>query len=333
MAISDRQAGKRGGRDGFAWSAKRALPLLLFSLGAGAVTAFLRAVTGFFPGMQGVLYGALLGWLAGRWMRGDARWLKQPGERFWLWLNMLCCYLVALGLTLGALYAPPLSSPLNWLGAVAAGYAAEPFVGASMYNPQSGLLQGWGWLLLNLLDTAFLFVAGLIVFGVVADRQARGAKRAKASGAGPGRDRRARLLFLALWGVVLPMGLGLAVYRQGSVKPRHDEGSWARMQRLAGRYTFEDGRHLLGPVGQEGVFRVSLLARDGVLVRSEPEGVYGISLTGDGRNFRGTLQRGGSPVAVRARFSADGQRIIVSGPVFRQGIPAGEVAVEAHRSE
>lgn len=334
MTIKSGHERDRGaGEQACGWIMKRALPLLLFSVVVGGLTAFFRAITGFIPGMQGMLYGFLLGWPAGRWLRGDALLLQQPGQRFWLWLNMLCCYMAALGVTLGALYAPPLTTPLQWLGAVMDGRAGEPFLGASLYNPQSGVLRGWGWTLLNLLDVVFLFVFGLIALGVGIDKKTRGRAAGTASAGTPARCRLAKRLFLAQWGIVLLLVTGLAVHGHRPASSPRDPAGWARMAKLAGRYRFEDGRTLLGQAGGEGFFAVSVRSSDSLFIRSEPDGIYGISLTGDGRDFRGTLQRAGSSVPVRVRFSADGEQVTVAGPVYRQGRPAGEVAVEARRSE
>lgn len=320
---------------------KRGLPLVVLAAVAGVAVGCSRWAAGFIPGVQGMFVGGVLAWLAGRWADPrDAPALWSPGQRFWLWLNgSLTCWLAA-GITLSALHAPPLAGPLDWIADVARGTASETLFGARLYQPVEGPLSGAGWIAFNVFDLALFFVLGLVVLGVVAEKRLgldgdeQDAEQDTATGppqtAPP--CRLARRLFVIQWVAVALVFAGFRVRREPPMPIRFDPVAQARLRELTGRYVFDDGLHLLEPVGQGGAFSLKVYAGDGLIGLSEPEGRYVIRLDYDGRGFRGRIMRGSpTPVYIRARFSKDGRQLTLAGPIYRHGRELGEVVVEARR--
>ncbi len=326
---------------GLSWLFKRGLPLVLLAGVAGVAVGCSRWAAGFVPGVQGMLVGGVLAWLAGRWAGAeDAHALWSPGQRFWLWLNVsLTCWLAA-GATLSALHAPPLAEPLDWIGDVARGTASETFFGVRLYRPVEGLLSGTGWIAFNVFDLALFFVLGLIVLGVVAEKRLgldgdeEDTEQDTATGllqtAPPCRF--SRRLCLIQWIAIALAFAGFQVRREPPMPIRFDPVAQARLRELTGRYVFDDGRRLLEPAGQGGAFSLDIYGGDGLIGLSEPDGRYVIRLDYDGRGFLGRIMRGSpTPVYIRARFSKDGRQLTLAGPTYRHGRELGEVVIEARR--
>jgi len=162
--------------DDWAWWIRRAVPLVALAVAVGAAAGWFRWVVGFIPGLQGMLIGGVLAWMAGRWaQRPDAaHW--EPAGRFRLWLMMsLSCWL-AIVATLSLLHAQSLTAPLGWLYDVTQGFAGEDFLGAGVYNTVEGELQGAWWIALNVLDLVFLFSLGILVLGVVVEKRLKASR-------------------------------------------------------------------------------------------------------------------------------------------------------------
>ena len=332
---------KTGSDGGLFWLFKRGGPLVLLAVVVGVAAGGTRWAAGFIPGVQGMLVGGVLAWLAGRWADpSDAPALWSPGQRFWLWLNgSLTCWL-ATSVTLSVLHAPPLAGPLDWLGDVARGTASEMFFGARLYQPVEGPLGGTGWIAFNALDLVLFFLLGLIVLGVVVEKRLgldgdeedaeQDTETAPCHTATPCRF--ARRLSIIQWIAIALVFAGFQVRWEPPMPIRFDPVAQARLRELTGRYVFDDGRHLLEPAGQGGAFSLSVFAGDGLIGLSEPEGRYVIRLDYDGRGFRGRILRGSpTPVYIRSQFSKDGRQLTLAGPIYRYGRDLGEVVVEARR--
>ncbi len=311
--------------------------LLVLAAGVGLVAGGFRAVTGFIPGMHGMFFGSMLAFIGGRWAWRDHSVRSVQSQFSWTWLNLFMTCVLTTGITLSRLYRGPLDGTFDWLSDVVRGSTGEPFFGARVINPIEGVLSGWGWIAFNLFDLALFLVVGMIVFGVTVDKcpgsasEKKAAGKAKAPGSSKATSRpMAWRLFCFQWLVLILLVVSpRQVTWQKTVPVAHDPEARMRLASYTGRYVFEEGGGLLEPAGQGGAFTAAMRGLDGLILVSEPAERYVIHLDYDGKSFNGRLMRGGSPVYVRARVSADGRRLSLAGPVYRQGRHVGDVLVEA----
>ncbi len=304
------------------------LKFLCIALAAGAGAACIRYVTGFFPVLQGMFVGIASGGAAGLFLKKAA---ASPGERAWLWLNILLTYTLALGILLSILHAQPFSPPLSWLKAVSRGGETEHFFGASIFSwgLYGGALSGAGWVFFNALDGIFFFFSGLIISGVTAG----GAERP------PGREKSctAKTFFFLQWGIIILLFFGVSI--SGGVRNRLIySGAGGRLRArealsaLEGRYAFSDGRDLLAPSGRGGSFTIEASGYDSLTLRGGPEENYFIAISKQGRYFPGRLYRGRSYERVFLKFSEDG-RLLISGRRKSPGGGRTDLVMEARREE
>jgi hypothetical protein len=346
------------GPGGWAWLFRIGLPLVLLAAAVGAAAGAARWAVGFIPGMQGMLTGGVLGWLAGRRARREDVRIWGGGQRFWLWLNLtLTCALAGLAV-LSVLRTPPLAGPLEWLGDVTGGYAREAFFGARAIDPVHGTLSGGWWIGFNVLDIVLFFFLGILVLGATVQRRLEPGRKTlddpprvgedaagiwaedndeeepeeEVAPGGPFPLPHARRLFWIQWVVAAAVLTGVHLGAGRSPAMRYDPSALARLQELTGRFAFDDGQGLLAPSGRGGAFTVQVWGGNGLFFRSEPDGEYGISLDGEGRDFRGRLYQGSRLIPVRARFAGDGQTLTLAGPVYVPGGSRVDGVVQARRT-
>lgn len=327
------------GMKAMGWVMSRVVLLLVLTVFLGAVTALLRTGTGYFPGIQGLVTGALLAWLAGRIGRKDPPGWWSPGQRFWLWLNLTLTFGFTVLLTLSVLLAPPLAAPFDWLSDVLDGYREEYFFGGSLLRSYEGPMSGGWWLAFQVLDAIFFFGLGIVVLGSAftpdqesgeeeeEDEEDEEKSEPISMPAGPSTARWAFLIqWLLLLGGVMVLGLS-----DRKVDAPFDREEMDLMQARAGIYRFTDGQGLLAPSGEGGVFRLQPGMAGECWLLSEPEGAYRVALRGSGLVYEGLVYRGDSAIPVRARFAQDGRSVQLAGTVYRQGMYRTDVLLEARR--
>ena len=342
------------------WLILRAFPLIVLALAIGALAGGLRWIVDFFPVLHGMLFGAFIGALAGSFGGRDTPRLWGASQRFWLLLNLHLSYLLAMGVTLSHLNAPPLASTLTWLRNVHRGLAGEPFFGANIWTPLQpsiGEISGGAWIFFNVLDNAlFLFLALLFVGIVIGKYHDEDEGHLEEGGSETGLDSDsdfetnandeemdedadslpthapiARRLFFLQWGIISLAVIGMGALDDSSRDPRgFNPASIAQLRSLEGRYVFEDGAFLLGPPRKEGSFNCRIAGYDNLVCDSEPSGTYMLSLRGSSPTFSGTLYTGKTMRSVRARFSDDGETLQLAGRVQARGTRM-EALVEARR--
>lgn len=153
----------------------RTLPFTALAMASGVVTGWLRGVTeGFIVGLQGMLFGGILGWAVGRIARRDPLplWNLQARLRLTLWFVVVFAvtHIIALSAT-----RSPSGETFRWLGLILSGLEKEQYTGYRRYTrPTTGAADGVGWIVLCLIDfamMAFLFLA-FCTIGVMPDKQA-----------------------------------------------------------------------------------------------------------------------------------------------------------------
>lgn len=327
------------GMTAMVWVMSRVVLLLVLTAFLGAVTALLRTGTGYFPGIQGLVTGALLAWLAGRIGRRDPPGWWTPGQRFWLWLNLTLTFGFTVLLTLSVLLAPPLAAPFDWLSDVLDGYREEYFFGGSLLRRYEGLMSGGWWLAFQVLDAIFFFGLGIVVLGsaFTPDQEEGGDQEEDeeeeedtAPMPMPAGPSTARWAFLIQWLLIIA-GLAALGLADGKVDAPFDTEEMSLMQARAGTYRFTDGQGLLAPGGKGGVFRLQPGMAGECWLLSEPEGEYRVALRGSGLVYEGLVYRGSSAIPVRARFGEDGRSVQLAGTVYRQGMYRSDVLMEARR--
>lgn len=306
------------------------IPLLLMTIFAGGLAGFLRWIVSFIPGMQGLLWGGLLGYAFGIRGRGQTNDNWHPGERFWLWLNLAFTFTATMWISIALLYTPPLTNPMAWLADVAAGSCGEPYFGPVPLNSQEGLLSGGAWIFFNGLDFVFLFFFGLLGMGISATKGERSGPTATGSPV-------ARRVFLIQWSLLSALGIAVAAWDTGETGLRgHDMAGRTQrittMQGWAGHYIFDDGNRLLNGPGQNGAFVLRIAGYDTLVGTSVPPHEYMFRLTEQGRQWGGRLDRNGShAIPLRARFHPDG-RLQLVGRVHAPGGEVLDLEVEARKA-
>lgn len=324
--IKDKNSGKS---DGACWRGRGlCLPagFALIGLAAGAAAGSIRHIVDFFPVLQGMAAGSAAGWASGILLiRGLS---VRPKERAWLWLNTALVYMLSLGAVLGILNRRPFSPPLSWLKDVMTGAEMEYFFGAPIFSwgIYGGAISGAWWVFFNALDSVFFFFAGLIMLGVVSGRNPA-SRQVKTGGAG-------RFLIIQCLVVILAFS-ALAV--QTGLRNRGPYASYGariaareRLTAFEGKYVFEDGKNILEASGRGGVFTVEASGHDSLFLRGEPEDSYYISISIEGRYFRGRLYRGKSLERVFLKFAEDGALLISA----RRPVPGGgraDIMLEARK--
>lgn len=313
------------------WTIKRAVPLVVLAAFLGGLAGGLRWIVDFFPGLQGMLAGGLLGYFAGLAGKTDPPTFWRAGQRFWLLLNLQLTFVLVLLVVLGVLNAPPLSGHFAWLREVLLGFSGEAYFGASVWGSmegQGGELRGWAWVFFNLLDGALFLFLGLIVFGTVIDKanEERGIEPEDI----PSTTSPARRFFLFQWSVVAVALVAAVAAERSPGERRFDSESIAKLRALTGRYTFEDGGGVLAPAGSAGAFLVTMGGTDTLVLTPEGKATYMLSLRGEFPSFSGQLHTGRTMTGVRARFCDEGESLTLAGRVQRSGARR-DVVVEAQR--
>lgn len=159
----------RDGMTAAGWIAGRFLPLVLLAALTGLAVGFFRFRAGFIPGLQGMILGGLLGYLAGRIGRRDPEIYWAFNQRIWLSLSLALVCVSLQTFTVGALSA---GDPLAWLGDVLSDSRREFFIGykgryTSFGNHiMTGHLSGFWWMLFTAVEfglMAFLSLAFTII--------------------------------------------------------------------------------------------------------------------------------------------------------------------------
>ena len=328
---------------GISWVIKRFLPVLLMTIGTAVGLAFFRASEVFLIGLQGMLAGGLLGWIAGRFGRKDpaAAWSFQ--QRCWLGVSMTMVYVASHLVTVSLLNAGPVDTPLYWLGEVVRGFQEESFISTGRFQGYEGTLEGGWWIVMNVVDAGlfwFLFIV-LCVVGVCPDRKTESDTSSGVVGNPPPdvvdwtqkRDvhgatieSSSRTAFFSTLLVLVGGVVAGGVYWQfvnGAQPQMTYSAGIAAMKQYEGQWRFKEGRGLLPDDANARSFSITPLGY-GSLSLKGATGNFTLSLDQDGRNFRGLLfmtrQSGGvGQFSARVRFAPDGNTLTMSVVHFQIG--------------
>ncbi len=141
-------------------------PGVIAAAAIGFVIGYWRWSNGLFPGVQGMLAGAVIGWAAGYLApAGAAKW--RFGYRFTATLVLTGVFLIGEVLGIGA--AMPRFDPIGWFTGTLSGEHIDLVIGPSR---RSGFpyvvrpVESYGWILFNCLDLVFQWFLTLLMFGV-----------------------------------------------------------------------------------------------------------------------------------------------------------------------
>ncbi|MBN2314575.1 MAG: hypothetical protein JXM79_11645 [Sedimentisphaerales bacterium] len=328
---------------GISWVLKRFLPVLLITLGASIGLAFFRASQVFLIGLQGMLAGGVLGWIAGRIGRKDPGVYWSFQQRCWLGVSVTVVYLAAHLVALSWLKAGPVDTPLYWLGEVVRGFHEEHFVSTGRFQGYQGKIEGGWWVVMTVVDAGlfwFLFIA-LCVVGVCPDRKA---ENNAPSGAvenpppdvvdwtqehdanGALIEPKSRTAFFSMLFVIVGLAVSGGLYWQfadGAQPEMTFSSGIAAMKQYEGLWRFKKGRGLFHDDADARSFTIMALGF-GSLSLKGATGNFMLSLDQDGRNFRGLLfmtrQTGGiGQFSVRVRFAPNGNTLTMSVVNFQIG--------------
>ncbi len=148
------------------WILFRLAPSTLLVLAAGLLSGFFRTFQFFPAGLQGMVVGGLIGYVAGRIARGDRGGFSSFPLRAWASLSFGFAFVFVSIVTASILNAGPGDAPLSWILDVVDGSRKELFFSAGRHSAVAGRIDGAWWLLFNLLDAclfAFLCLAFMVV--------------------------------------------------------------------------------------------------------------------------------------------------------------------------
>lgn len=151
------------------------LRLGFIALLLGILSGWGRLLVWFFlPGLQGMLFGATLGYVAGALLQRDGNQNPSFQARLKLIMSALVLFYAGQLLVPAVLIDP--STPLFLPAAILDGHFREVMTGASInsFTVQQGpLTPGW-WLLFQSVDAVFFIFLGMILLGVaLSSNQAR----------------------------------------------------------------------------------------------------------------------------------------------------------------
>ena len=328
---------------GISWVIKRFLPVLLMTIGTAVGLAFFRASEVFLIGLQGMLAGGLLGWIAGRFGRKDpaAAWSFQ--QRCWLGVSMTVVYVASHLVALSWLKAGPVDTPLYWLGEVVRGFQEESFVSTGRFQGYQGKIEGGWWIVMTVVDAGlfwFLFIV-LCVVGVCPDRKIESDASSgavenppqdivdwtqKRDANGALIEAKSRTAFFATLFVLAGLSVAGGFYWQfanGAQPEMTFSSGIAAMKQYEGQWRFREGRGLFPDDADARSFTITPLGFGSLSLKGVTSN-FMLSLNQDGRNFRGLLfmtrESGGvGQFSARVRFAPDGNMLTMSVVHFQIG--------------
>lgn len=325
------------------WVIKRFAPVLFITIGIAIGLAYFRASQVFLIGLQGMLTGGVLGWIAGRLGRRDPGEYWSFQQRCWLGMSMTVVYMASHLVALSILNAGPVDTPLYWLGEVIRGFQEERFVSTGRFQGYQGTIEGGWWIVMAIVDAGlfwFLFIV-LCIVGVCPDRKVENDAPASTTENSPPdvvdwthkRDAngalietKSRTAFASTLFVLVGLVVTGVIYQQYFNEPlpemTYSEG-FAAMKQYEGQWRFKDGRELFNDDADGRTFTITPLGFGGLSLKGVT-GYFTLSLNQDGRNFSGLLFRtretgSTGQFSARVRFAPDGNTLTMSVVNFQIG--------------
>lgn len=320
------------------WASRLLLTALLCAA-AGSAYGVLRGNIGALPGIAGMFFGGIAGYVTCKTAGADTLDRVSFSSRVWLAFSGAIVYAFAALLVTGSALSSPADSPFYWIERIAGGYFAEPFFtlgrSGAVLRSYSGSLRGGWWNVFTILDTAlfaFLFLAGYAC-GFDSKRR-KATQRESAEKQDQDVAPRARSTKLPAFSFFFVLALLAGVFSIGRIAFEEYRLSSAILSEYAGKWTVRESDSIAFSSEEERTFKIQPGVLGDLYGESVKKNFFSFSLHSKGffaGRFSGTFNSSALPFSfshVRAVFLSPDELLVVF-----SGLEDGNRLFRAVRSE